>query len=66
MIKHAHDQNYDNVLFLEEDACFTNISPKTIQNVEKWLLNNKSKWDSTVDCFYRFLLSKKDFLNFLI
>lgn len=44
IIKEAYNNNYNNILFLEEDVIFENPSQKKMENVDIWLTNNK-KWD---------------------
>lgn len=44
MIKHAYSNNYNRVLFLEEDACFVDISDNKKKKVNDWLDMNQT-WD---------------------
>jgi len=43
LIKEAYEKNWDNILILEDDALFDNISPKRLFNVISWLTRNP--WD---------------------
>lgn len=41
LIKRAWSENYKNVLILEDDAIFENISPKKIHKIASWLEKNE-------------------------
>jgi len=46
MIKHAYYKQYHRVLFLEEDAMFSeSISPSKLSFVENWLSHYDTRWD---------------------
>ena len=45
MIQEAYQSNYQNVLFLEDDARFPSWNQKQWQEIEIWLQNNQQVWD---------------------
>ena len=45
MIREAHTQGHDNVLFLEDDALFTPLSAEKESRIKEWMLGNGHKWD---------------------
>lgn len=45
MIREAHSKGLDNVLFLEDDALFTPISPEKEARLQQWMLRHPHKWD---------------------
>jgi hypothetical protein len=45
MIREAHAQGHDNVLFLEDDALFTPLSKEKENRVKEWMLSTSPKWD---------------------
>ena len=45
MIREAHSQGHELVLFLEDDALFTPISVEKERRLQEWMLKNTKKWD---------------------
>ena len=43
LIHEAYQQNYENIMILEDDACFSGITPSKLLNIISWLRNNE--WD---------------------
>jgi hypothetical protein len=45
MIREAHAQGHENVLFLEDDALFTPLSKEKENRLKEWMQSNSHKWD---------------------
>lgn len=45
MIREAHAQGHDNVLFLEDDALFSPLPANKEHRLQEWMLANGHKWD---------------------